>query len=129
MPPRRTLLPRTAAIRNPPGAGTPPWLARQPESMRPAGWTHPRRCHALPTSQHDRRNRESFWNLVQKDGQKDDPPQPAGNDETGGDGDAVEKSMDDQSDQHRVSPVTVDKCIPVRFLAKVKVRRNRMLEQ
>ena len=66
---------------------------------------------------------------MQEDGQKDDPSQPVGNNETGSDRDAVKKSMDDQSHQHRVSPVTVDERILMSFLAEVEVRRDRMFEQ
>ena len=73
---------------------------------------------ALPAGQHDRCNRESFRNLVQEDGQKNDPSQPVGNQEAGGDGDAVEKRMDDQSDQNRVSPVAVDKLRLCGFLLR-----------
>ena len=66
---------------------------------------------------------------MQEDGKKDYPSQPIRNDKTGSDGDAVKKSMDDQSHEHRVSPVAVDECILVSFLAKVEVRRDRMFEQ
>ena len=66
---------------------------------------------------------------MQEDGKEDHPSQPVRNNKTGSDGNAVKKSMDDQSHKHRVSPVTVDERILMSFLAKVEVRRNRMFEQ
>src|SRR5438445_9647651 len=83
----------------------------------------------LATCQHDGSNRESFRNFVEKNGEKDDPSQPVGNDKARRNGDPVEKRVDDQCEQNGIAVMTAHKLIMMRFFSEMKMRGDSMLEE
>lgn len=84
---------------------------------------------AASAGQHDRGHGETFGNFVQEDGDEDDPSQPAGNQKPGGDGNAVEKSVDHQAEQHGNAFARLHEFRGVRFLAEMEVGRDRVLNE
>src|SRR5579871_3969451 len=89
----------------------------------------PSRSATAAARQHDGAGGESFGKFVEKDRQEDQPSQPVRNQESGSDGDPVEKGVNDQTNQHRVTAVDVDEFIGVRFFAEMEVRSNRVLKK
>ena len=84
---------------------------------------------AAAAGQHHGTHGKPLGNLVQKNRQKDQPPQPVRYQKSRGDGDPVEKCMNDEAEQYGVSLVRVHELVAMGFFAKVEVRRNRMLEE
>src|SRR5579863_4738911 len=82
----------------------------------------PRRPATASARQHDRTYGEAFGNLVQKDREENQPPQPVGNQESGSDRDTVEEGVNDQAEQDRVTLVGVNEFVAVRFFAEMKMR-------
>src|ERR1035441_4410938 len=89
----------------------------------------PGECAASATGEHHRRDGESFGNFVQKNREEDDPAERLGNEESRGDRDAVEKRVDQQPDQNRVSLVRMDELVGVSFFSKVEMRSDGVLEE
>jgi len=89
----------------------------------------PRNTPASTAGQHHGGDGKSFRNLVQKDGDKNDPPQPTGNNETRRDCNAVKEGVNDKADQHGISPVAVNEGVFVSLLSEMKMRCDCMLEQ
>jgi len=66
---------------------------------------------------------------VQENSKENNPAQPLGNQKSRRDSDAVEKGVDDQSDQHRISLARVEEFILVRLFPKMKVGGDGMLKK
>src|SRR5664280_1697754 len=60
---------------------------------------------AQAARQHHRSYGEALGYLVQENGEKDNPAEPWRDEKAGGDGDAVEEGVDQQSKQYRHAPV------------------------
>ena len=78
-----------------------------------------RRTTAVAAGQHDRRDSEAFRQFVQQDGDENDPAQPGGEHEAGGNGHAVEERMGRQAGHHRIAGVGGEQ-----FVIDVSLRRN-----
>src|SRR5438552_8306280 len=107
---------------------------RHNQHARQGGGPHhagscPRRRTRLAGRQHYRSHRETLGNLVHEYRKEDQPTQPAGNQESGGNGDAVEKSVDHQPQHYGISAVGVHKLIGMRLFPEVKVRGQGVLEK
>jgi hypothetical protein len=89
----------------------------------------PSRAAALAARQHHRCDGESFWNLVQKDGQKNNPSQPVGDEEARSNRNPIEKRVDGQTEQNRISLVGVNKLIFMGFLSEMEVWSDGVLEK
>jgi len=66
---------------------------------------------------------------VQKNGHEDDPAQRRRNEKSRSDRDPIEKCVDQQSDQNRVSLVSMDELVGVGFFAEVEMRSDSVLEE
>jgi len=66
---------------------------------------------------------------MQKNCQENYPSQKVGNQKAGRDGDAVEKCVNDQTDQDRVSLVSVNELVFVSLFSKMEVRGYGVLEE
>src|SRR5215471_8769714 len=104
---------------------------QHPGQSRPSQYDRsaPGDTAALPTRQHDGTDREALGDLVQKHREKNQPAKPIRNQESGRDGDPIEESMYHQSEQHRVRIMRVNELVVMRFFAKVKVWRDRVLKK
>src|SRR5208283_2216255 len=71
----------------------------------------------------------SFWNLVQKNRYEDDPTERRRNKKSRGDRDPIEKCMNQQPDQDRVSLMSMDELVSVSFFSEVEMRSHRVLEK
>src|SRR5882724_7852652 len=89
----------------------------------------PGRAAAAAAGQHHRTYGKAFGNFVQEYGEEDQPSQPVRDEESGGDGDAVEKCVDDEAEKNGISLVRVDELVFMRFFAEVEVRSDRVLEE
>src|SRR3954468_10998356 len=61
--------------------------------------SEPRASLAEAAGQHHRRDGEAFGNFVEEDGEKEDPAKPRRDEKPGGNGDAVEESVDYEAEQ------------------------------
>ena len=66
---------------------------------------------------------------MQKNRDENDPAQRRRNEESRGDRDAIEKCVNQQPDQNRISLVRMDELVGVGFFSKVKMRSDRVLEE
>ena len=66
---------------------------------------------------------------MQKNCYEDDPAERRGNQESRGDRDAIEKCVNQQPDQNRISLVRMHELIGVSFFSKVEMRRDGVLEE
>src|ERR1035437_9537186 len=84
---------------------------------------------AAAAGQHHRRDGEPFRNLVEKTREENDPAERLRNQESRGDLDPIEKRVDQQPDQNRVSLVSMDELVGVSFFSKVEMRSDGVLEE
>ena len=66
---------------------------------------------------------------MQKNRYEDDPAERRGNEESRGDRDAIEKCVNQQADQNRVSFVSMHELVGVGFFSKVEMRGDGVLEE
>src|SRR5271165_5051513 len=105
-------------------------MVRTPARVEPPRTTDaPQAVLAASAGQHHRTHGEAFGNLVQKNREKNQPAQPVRYQKSRSDGDAVEERVDDEPEQHGVSLVGVHELVAMRLLAKMEVRRDRVLEE
>ena len=64
-----------------------------------------RRHTAVAAGQHDRSDSEAFRQFVQQDGYEDDPAQPGGEHEAGGNGHAVKERVGRKTGHYRIAGV------------------------
>ena len=84
---------------------------------------------AAAAGQHHRRDGEAFRNFVQKNREEDDPAEGGRNQESRGDGDAVEEGVDQQANQYRISHVSMDELVGVGLFSEVEMRGDGVLEE
>src|SRR3954471_3652046 len=84
---------------------------------------------AAPTRQHHRRDREALRYFVQEYRNENYPSQAVRNNEARGNSDSVEKSVNHQAKQYRQAFVCSHELVMVSFLAEMKMRGDRVLEE
>jgi len=81
------------------------------------------------TREHKRGDGEAFRELMEEDGEENSRAKPRGDKEAGGDGHAIEKRVNDKTEQDGVTRVCVADLVTVGLFAEVEMRSERVLEE
>src|SRR5438270_8156083 len=84
---------------------------------------------AAAAGQHHRGDCESLWNLVQENRQKDEPPEPVGDQESRRNRDAIKKRVDKQANENRQALVGMEELVVMGLFAEVEMGRDGVLEK
>src|SRR5437660_8390314 len=84
---------------------------------------------AAAAGQHRGGDCESLWNLVQENRQKDEPPEPVGDQESCRNRDAIKKRVDEQADENRQTLVRMEELVVMGLFAEVEMGCDGVLEK